>query len=106
MNQPKFKFGDKVRHMRTNAKPFVVGLIRKFEDRLQYGDGGPMTDIFFEDELELYVEPKPKKLYAHREKVLLEVSFSECSDPKWGSIWERAPEYDIEYPAKDVEVNP
>ena len=67
MNQPKFKFGDKVK-VKSSGKTFIITHMRSsFEDTgIQYwGESGSFSSIVFtECEIELYQEPKKKKLYA------------------------------------------
>lgn len=101
MNQPKFKFGDKVidrNHQMDEA--FKVDEIVFRDGVFRYPDEN--ADMHYEYDLELYQEPKRKRLYAYcnRDDV---VFFSKeedatISDDDMGFLMERAPEFDIEYP--------
>lgn len=100
MDQPKFKFGDKVRE--GGQSPFIVGAVSFNEDSGSY----TYTDKCFkpwhkEERLELVQEPRKKKLYAHKlapaDSLWERVDFFTSEKPA-DSCFKRAPEYDIEYP--------
>lgn len=100
MDQPKFKFGDMVN---TPAKKGDTFSNIRIED-------GEYHYLFYpfgwveESRLELYQEPKKKKLYAYKfymqteDATRLDFYLNEFS-PKFGR---RAPEYDLEYPSEEV----
>lgn len=100
MKQPKFKFGDKV--MRTAWKKdfFIVRKARWIPNCYLYTDDCGAE--FEEFELELYQEPKKKKIFAYTYEYSTggknrEIKFLAHDEPTWGS-WERTPEFDLEYP--------
>jgi uncharacterized protein YodC (DUF2158 family) len=100
MNQPKFKFGDKVQ-FKNGGETFTVIRIEYsiLKNYFTYSDdrfGG------WDEELELYQEPKAKKLFAYKSEYSGGwVYFNESPDNKQ-SNWFRAPEYDLEYPSEEV----
>lgn len=101
MNQPKFKFGDKV--FLPGADPWEV---RRVEFIVNNSDGSgefKYNGGFWESEMYLYQEPKKKKLYAYSmedgkvdhfktEQQGYDYYVSHCYKAK------RDPDYDIEYP--------
>jgi hypothetical protein len=97
MNQPKFKFGDKV--YLKNGVGFQVNSI------IQNGNGEYLYNSprHFEHDLELYQEPQKKKLYAFSYPELGPMEFfkSEQEGFDYGvsacTHLKRAPDYDIEY---------
>lgn len=97
MNQPKFKFGDKVRTSKGNV--FIISDIRRdAESDYIYNEDRCSGPHFPESELELFKEPQEKKLYAYKLSshgyLVQFYQFEEMArDP-----WVRAPEYDIYYP--------
>lgn len=101
MNQPKFKFGDKV--VRKDGHYFFICEIKKANGHYFYNEGHRLYDWLREDEISLYQEPQKKKLYAYKycyssDKLNnTEIKFMSHEAEYWGS-WERAAEYDIEYP--------
>lgn len=101
MNQPKFKFGDKLKTDR-GAK-FTVGVVRIFDEKYQYGSGLELARMHSEEDCRLDEEPQKKKLYAYKNRG--EIKFSEHGNYKThdfdGVIFEEAPEYDIEYPSRE-----
>ena len=102
MNQPKFKFGDKVA-MKGGAT-FCVTEIKRIAEKYYYNQADNHFDWVEESKLELYFEPKPKKLYAHITRHGC-VRFSNKENGVVAYIYGegpivRAPEYDIEYPLK------
>jgi hypothetical protein len=103
MNQPKFKFGDKVEH-KENKDTFIVNAVIWHENkRFMYlvvpdsviyqchYDGG-----YWEDDLELYQEPKEKKLFAYTDDG--EIRFFDKEYSALAIEINRSPEYDITYP--------
>lgn len=66
MNQPKFKFGDKVK-CKKEASPFYVNIIRwsRVFKMFEYMEN-EHSNSFYEQDLELHQEPQKKKLYAYR----------------------------------------
>lgn len=102
MDQPKFKFGDIVKD-KLNGREFHVSKIELTRNGFFYAgkDQNKLTVIGcgqYEDHLELYQEPKKKKLYAY--KYGEEVRFTISDGNPASQWWERAPEHDIEYPEK------
>jgi hypothetical protein len=103
MNQPKFKFGDKVQT--KYGRVFEIELIRRnqFDKGLfAYVDERAGGISYDESELKLYQEPQKKKLYAYEgsrfydgEKNYIYINFSTEEYIKGPR---RCPEYDIEYP--------
>jgi hypothetical protein len=102
MNQPKFKFGDKLKSTRTQ-QIFTVDHIKEFGDGFYYWEGG---DYGFtrEENLGIYQEPKKKKLYAWSCPAIDEIVFTrEDKKPAMLNLeYLRLPEYDIEYPSEEV----
>jgi hypothetical protein len=100
MNQPKFKFGDKVWHMDRDASPFVIEQIMHRGGSYLYSSTS--GSLYTEDAIELYQEPQKKKLYAYQwdtfrtgKNTSRMIAFFECES----LIAERRPEYDIEFPS-------
>jgi hypothetical protein len=120
MIQPKFKLGDKVvgTHKAVKAgcypletgeteKVFTVKEIIHSETGITYQglDEAYCHVRFKEESVRLYVEPKPKKLYAYiagelsNEGDTRETIKCWMEEDTWkGIFWKRAPEFDIEYP--------
>lgn len=102
MNQPRFKFGDKVKHKLADAQPFVVSkcsysiwsnkfYIGEYEKEVQY----------YEEDCELYQEPQKKKLYAYRIRGTSEIVMSSMMDrEECCELLIRTKGLDIEYPEK------
>lgn len=109
MNQPKFKFGDKVRTIgspddfffRVDGIKIETGGLREF----MYAESN--SDFYRESKLELYQEPKKKKLYAFMDTMdtSQHVMFLAKEPEKRPAQMKRAPEYDIEYPDKLWHLN-
>ncbi len=95
MNQPKFKFGDRVFETELYSKLFIINAIH-FNGRYYYGDSTNHHGIPEED-LELYQEPKKKKLFAMMSGIAI-MFYSEIPKNGCVGLFERAPEYDIIYP--------
>lgn len=101
MNQPKFKFGDKV--CANQHFPFTVKLIEWCDTVEKYfykeKDSESWTG---ECLLELYQEPKTKKLYAYKVAGKLGEMKMFAFELEKGvadvNYLSRTPEYDIEYP--------
>ncbi len=96
MNQPKFKFGDRVRSL-ENGKIYTV---RRVEDiaspgHYYYTDETRQGDR--EHKLELYQEPQKKKLFAYRGKGRTDFLFDLVDDDYLHGGHNRAPDYDITY---------
>lgn len=105
MNQPKFKFGDKVLH---EGKWFEVGAIsynKKAGDYF-YNSEAQIYSWMKESDLELYQEPQKKKRFAYIATNGEIKDFTSEQDKSFnddeGRLWRRAPEYDIEYPGASV----
>lgn len=98
MNQPKFKFGDKLQDTRDGSE-IVVTKIKQIGDTYIYADG---LDTVVEKCAELVCEPKKKKLYAYylidRYDAVIFKRSENHNDPR---AMMREPEYDIEYPTKE-----
>jgi hypothetical protein len=99
MNQPKFKFGDKV--FSKEMLPFTVFTIMKDSscDYVYYSEDRSLLG-YMEYDLELFKEPEKKKLYAFINSQK-EIGFKARKSWKEFEVdlyWVRAPEYDIEYP--------
>lgn len=96
MNQPKFKFGDRVKRIDGKYGDFIVRSIN-WEDRTNayYYAGYGLTLSEIEKELELYQKPQKKKLYAIQNigTGLIEFTLNECP-----VNYRHVSEYDIEYP--------
>jgi hypothetical protein len=95
MNQPKFKFGDKVKTL--EGAIFTVNEIRKNQTfgSYDYKDYGEKFSVC-EENLELYQEPQKKTLLAYWDE-------DECGEyikfrpPGVETKLSRAPGYDIKY---------
>lgn len=103
MQQPKFKFGDMVRPL-PYGTPFSVTKISLRQDSYYYNSSDRLAGIP-ENELELFREPKSKKLYAYTMNGAVigetnEVRFYRKELDKDWKAFIRAPEYDIEYNAE------
>lgn len=110
MNQPKFKFGDKVKAICEDVK-FEIDSIERmkriYDGRNTYFYSGfninevaSRSTQISEEALGFYQEPHKKKLYAYRhlgEQVIFSTS-DRIHSPK-DSIF-RATEYDLDYPEK------
>lgn len=106
MNQPKFKFGDVVKFIDKSSTRWPVRLVYwcdKISEFVYENHAGACTP---ESCLELYQEPKKKKLYAFRLKNG-EIKLYDSDSViiayigTQGLSIERAPEYDIEYPGNN-----
>lgn len=110
MKEPKFKHGDTVR-FKNGGETFTIIRIEYsiLKNYFTYSDdrlGG------WDEELELYQEPKKKAAYAYTAKdtgrkieFMLDncpYGFSVLHDNGKLAEWKRAPEYDIEYPSEEV----
>lgn len=100
MEQPKFKFGDKLKHINSPDKVFTVGIISHTSEGFYYGQanaGG--VERYGETHLELVKESK--KLYAyynlHDHRETRNIFFNQNENLGYTSAI-RAPEFDIEYP--------
>lgn len=106
--QPKFKHGDKVRNKLTGRVFEIDTISREGQAHaispFRYSGKGSQ-DFGYCHTLELYQEPKPKKLYAYavnsgqikfflREDLL---GYNKVSRGGYTSSFERAPEYDLDY---------
>lgn len=106
MNQPRFKFGDKVAHGDTVFKIDKIEWVRcdSGTEYLLHGfilkGSGYDRCSFPESNLQLCQEPQKKKLYAYTRPGTDEIKLStkEINDRLCSQFWDRAPEYDIEYP--------
>ena len=101
MNQPRFKFGDKVRVTDYVAEPCEIHSIKKEKDGFLYYISGKNFGLeYSESRLELYQEPQKKKLYAFwsEDEDGVEIVFRPVGTH---SSMERCPEYDIEYPSSE-----
>jgi hypothetical protein len=101
MNQPKFKFGDKVRvTTKPSHPPFIVCDIRR-DAEVEYIYSGDRSSVHFaEEDLALYQEPLKKKLYAYAFEDG-EIRFhkeEEWNVPGYNLKPRRSPSFDIEYP--------
>lgn len=98
MNQPKFKFGETV-FSKFASQFSVTGIqYRANSNPAQYYYHSYPQGWIAESELELYQEPKKKKLYAYRQEDKWPIIF----DIEEHGLMERLPEYDIEYPSEEV----
>lgn len=108
MNQPKFKFGDKVvRRFCSHKDVYTIGALRRWSNGFTCAKESHVGSfeenyIGHEDDLQLYQEPKKKKLYAYK-NCLGNVQFhkEEAEEAKFHFSplpYFRATEYDIEYP--------
>lgn len=100
MNQPKFKFGDKVAI--ANGYAFGIGKIIQCEKTGEYKYSYHQEgNLYPESDLELCQEPQKKKLYAFRKCAwpgnITFFDFDGSKDP-FPNGFNRTPEYDIEYP--------
>ena len=112
LRQPKFQFGDRVESTDGNVF-FVEQMTYTISGNFQYAAIGCYS--WPENHLELYQEPKKKKLYAYRVLKSRNIEFRDTETSlehieapssesrgvyflNKGCIEERAPEYDIEYP--------
>lgn len=103
MNQPKFNFGDIVKD-KLNGREFHVRKIELTRNGFFYAgkDQNQLAIIGcgqYEENLEIYQEPKKKKLKAIEYKDG-EVRFFSGDISPLSHMWKRAPEFDIEYPEK------
>jgi hypothetical protein len=102
MNQPKFKFGDKVRSWATEQVFIVHNIKRCTNGCYFYHPNDQYNDWVKEKELELYQEPQKKKLYAYKNECgmiqFCERQFEAMKDRANDEILRASPEYDIEYP--------
>jgi hypothetical protein len=101
MKQPRFKFGDKVKSKCTGDF-FTIDKIQKLNDGIfvYYGKDYVHQHGCCEDVLELYQEPKKKKLYAYtttRPEDSAEVRFFNSELPSRWTNFLPLPEYDLEY---------
>jgi hypothetical protein len=96
MNQPKFKFGDKVI---GKENQFTVKGIAECEDGYFYSGVGEhgWRGCGYEHNLELYQEPQKKKLYAYRVSVVGEIKLYDHEKLGRFEDLKRAPDYDIDY---------
>lgn len=106
MNQPKFKFGDRLKRLCSPSKTFIVSSISIYDDSFVYSGEGNSTGSL-EYALELYQEPQKKKLYAYDTPAGVIHHFkSEEAGEKFKRVncvdWNRTPEYDIEFPEVSV----
>ena len=98
MKQPKFKFGDKLVDKDGVLPSFIAGVIGCSKGEFYYYPESGDFEII-EYNLELFEEPKVKKLYAYRESVSPNnIVFNPIN---WFNRSDRAPEYDIEFPLKE-----
>lgn len=103
MNQPKFKFGDKlevtVKSPDDGDTIFEVTQIHKYGDAFTYSNGH-IDGYFQEEHVRLVVEPQKKKLYAYKNHNIVMFTTMESVYAKdiGNNIFISAPEYDIEYP--------
>lgn len=94
MNQPKFKFGERVQR-----KELVFNISHCYWDNGFYYSGPGVDTYFQEHELESCQEPQEKKLYAYYQVDSFDrIVFhsSEIGDVLKDLV--REPKYDIEYP--------
>lgn len=97
MNQPKFKFGDKVKCYERGI--FTVERIQLIKGFYSYSFSDEPNRFSPEPSLELYQEPQKKKLYAYTTSI--EGNTRNIEFKTVGGIYnnlDRVPEYDIEYP--------
>lgn len=101
MNQPKFKFGDEV--IEENSTPFIVGIIIRTEDgKYLYSDANSKP-FHMESRLELYTEPKPRKLFAWSNKYG-DIRFTQKEELRTfgeASLWDREAKFDLYYSDKE-----
>ncbi len=96
MNQPKFKIGDVLFSHSWKCK-FEVDSIRITASGIYYAE--ETTDYVEEKEVELYQEPQKKKLYAYSlDDIVIHLKKKYDHYYHAGALWNRSPEYDIEYP--------
>lgn len=95
MNQPKFKFGDKVLWKECDHVFTVRKISQGLDGHFHYSEREFSCGVI-EGLLELYQEPQKKKLYAiqHINKGTIEF----CENAGVNNQWMRRPEYDIGYP--------
>lgn len=103
MNQPKFKFGDIVCTNKIPAQVFEVTGIQKEGETWAYRENGSW---YIERSLEIYEEPKPKKLYAYwtLNGQYREVKFFENLIVQIGHTYDdlhRCEEFDLDYSRPD-----
>lgn len=101
MEQPRFKFGDRVFFERGIPLGFVVTHISINRHGHYWYEGNCKTGAI-ESELKLYQEPQRKKLYAFisgEQEIGFKTRETWCKDGDPSPcFWIRCPEYDIEYP--------
>lgn len=99
VNQPKFKIGEKVKS-RLAEHIGEISSITIYKDKIDYEYKNGF--IFEESELELYTEPKTRKLFAYSVNDE-EIRFSETGlvTLKNGEKVRRRPEFDINYSDKE-----
>ena len=105
MNQPKFKFGDKVTPVKRNPEEgeiiFVIDKIWKSLDSYNYTNTH-IDGYFSEEDIALYQEPQKKKLYAYAngcyEVIFMQIEEDRVRDHQADVVYSRTPDYDIEYP--------
>lgn len=93
MQQPKYKFGDKV--VSAEGEVFTIHRVEHVGETFYYHNQGTPYPQFA---LRLYQEPRPKKLYAYtriEDNGAVNFFRSEPIGGKWK--YERLPEYDITY---------
>jgi len=106
MKQPKFKFGDRLVCAEANEVFVVTNILQYPDSRFMYlpkGTSTPGNDPYdggyWEDSLELYQEPKKKKLFAYISNGIVIFSIWEKSVISFNDeIFARCPMGDIEYP--------
>ena len=96
MKQPLFKFGDKVTIIRTDNQ-ILINRIDARGGRYLY------QDAYLENELELYQEPKKKKLYAYGTETHFKIEFYDRKLDRVNGLVRKS-EYDIEYPEDKEDV--
>lgn len=109
MNQPKFKFGDKVK-VKGHTDEYAFDVFEVSCGQHGYLYSTPHSGEYLEASIELYQEPQKKKLYAYKKqkptpravsvppKYIFEVLFYTEDGLTCEHGYERFPEFDIEYP--------